>query len=144
VRGISPGSLIEAQRAELRRDSSCEAVDVYIVARHTIKQIIEQTRHWSIEEILAFDKECSTRELVTLRELQRRFSTRYINILDRGQLRSKSEYRFIAVLLADPSQILSPAERERCEHMVKNYKQPKKKNPSRLERELSTRTRSRA
>lgn len=64
--------------------------------RQAINDVIEATRPWQPAAIEALNAECSSRNLVTLSELRRRYSNRYKAIVKRGRVRSETEYYLVA------------------------------------------------
>lgn len=63
--------------------------------------------------------------MLTLSELRRRYSGRYKSIVQRGRLRSDTEYYLVMGVLADVSQGESDSERQLLQEMAREYESRK-------------------
>jgi len=121
VSGIAPDDPVHPSNVGREITARFGAVKAFAGLRQAINDVIEETRPWSVDQVVALNAECAQRGLVTLSELCRRYSGRYKSIVKRGRIRSETEYYLLAGVVADQSQDSPMEERQKCQEMVITY-----------------------
>jgi len=125
VSGISPDNPIHPRNVRPAILARYGVIKAFAGLKEAINDVIEETRPWSPEEVAVFNTECAKHGLVTLSELRRRYSGRYKSIVQRGRIRSDTEYYLVMGVLADVSQGEDDSERQKLEQMVHEYESRK-------------------
>lgn len=125
IRGILLADPVHPQNVGLGILARYGALKAFTGLKQAINDVIEATRPWSAEKVVAFNTECAARGVLTLSELRRRYSGRYKSIVQRGRLRSDTEYYLVMGVLADVSQEESDSERQQLQQMVSEYESRK-------------------
>lgn len=64
-----------------------------------VNDMVEMTTDWSPEQVAAADAKFATQGALTLSEIRRRYSKKYLQTLKRGEIRSATEYYLLKGIL---------------------------------------------
>jgi hypothetical protein len=89
--------------------------------RQAIKDTIEETARLDADSVRRLDEALAERGIVTLSELRRRYWRKYRSLIDRGRIRSETEYYLAVGILNDMANAIAPEERARLQALVDSY-----------------------
>lgn len=83
--------------------------------------ILEDSWHFSPEQVAEVDRDFAARGVVALSELRRRYSRQFRGVLRRDRIRTEEEYYLVAGILASFTADATDDERRRLDQMVAAY-----------------------
>lgn len=89
--------------------------------KQAINDAIEDTSHLDLELLQRLDSELSSKGIITLSTLRRRYWEKYKRILKRGSIKNATEYHLINGLLCDLENALPVQENEALSAMISEF-----------------------
>ncbi len=88
--------------------------------RQAINDCVERSSRFNHTEVTNLDAELSTRGIITLSELRRRYSKGYAKIMKRGRINNDVEYYLLRNVLDDSTE-KTPDERDLLQKLLSAY-----------------------
>jgi hypothetical protein len=113
--GLTVRSVSEQIAGEHGRSKALEG------ARQAVNDAIEELAHLKPENVTIVDEALRAAGLVTLSELRRRYSSTFRRIVNRGSIKTQTEYHLANGLVVDLASNLTPSERQQLQTMIDAY-----------------------
>jgi hypothetical protein len=115
--GIHPANVIEGIVQQFGKSKALVGL------RQAANDTIEETSHWNSDARAAVDEACRVAGVLTLSEITRRYSASYKRIVNRGFIKSETEYYVINGILVDQGSAISDDERTCLQRMTEAFEQ---------------------
>ncbi len=92
----------------------------------TINDMVEDTSDWTAEAVAEADAKFTAAGTFTLSEIRRRYSKKYLQILNRGEIRSETEYYLLKGIRDGGGIELGASEGEKIETMLAAFEEKMK------------------
>jgi hypothetical protein len=89
--------------------------------QQAINDIVEETSHWGPKKIAIVDSALAELEIISLTEIRRRYSRKYLSLLERGVIRTETEYYFVKGIVDGGSIEPGATESEKLQAMLYVY-----------------------
>ena len=119
---LHPSSLLE--REEVKAPGEIKAPGETIDGVRTmVNRIIEGSFNWTAYKIAEVEAALTENGIISLSELQKRFSKEYKAIIKRGEISDLTEYYMAKDLVSNTGSVASRREKERLEDMIAVFEQ---------------------
>ena len=89
--------------------------------RQAVNDVLEELADLALESVKVVDEALVAAGLVTLSALRRRYAASYRRVLERGSIKTETEYYLVNGLVVDQASGVSADEREKLKAMVSAY-----------------------